>query len=203
MTIRDQDISERVTEWLDRFAVPMHFRDKPEAAQKEAEAILRMFLRYAPKMDYPAFINRVFDRIDYQKKDRFWPTPHDVGAACVNVSKESPKQEATADLDMSPEAIMGRRMSRGESVGEDWLWGRLAVDLIAKGMVDQATMEAYRKAAFFARRDVQGEEAALAWEADAKERHDAARALYRERNEPRRKWNTSFTPKTLNPEPAE
>jgi hypothetical protein len=194
MTNRDDDIAERVAEWLDRFAVPTHLADKPDAAQKEADAILRMFRKYAPAYEWGFFLNRVFDAIDGIKKSRYWPTPHDVGACCVNIAKETPKGNRRADveMDMSPEAIVGRRMERGEAVGEGWLYGRDAVSLIVRGLVDEKTMTAYRSGAFLARREIYGEEAALEWEREAKARHEVAKALHRERNEPRRKYDTGF-----------
>jgi hypothetical protein len=198
MGYRETDISARVNEWLDRFAVPAHLKDKPDAAQKEAEAILRMFLRYAPREDFVPFLNRVFDQIDYQKKTRYWPTPQEVGSVCVNINKESPKGPKDVDaVDMSSEAIMGRRMAKGEAVGEDWLYGRCAVDLIAGGHVSKEVMTAYRSAAFFARKDVYGEEAALEWEAAAKERHEAAREIHRQRNAPKGNYDTSATMKRM------
>jgi hypothetical protein len=196
MSIRESDIAERVAEWMDRFAVPSHLSDKPQAAQKEAEAILRIVLKYAPRHDYVPFLNRVFDQIDYQKKSRVWPTPHELGAVCANVTKDMPKNGQTAssvNVDFSSEAVMGRRMERGEAVGEDWLYGRLAVELIVNGLVTEPVMRSYRSSAFLARKEIYGEEAALQWETEAKARHEIAKQLHRERNEPRRKYETDFT----------
>jgi hypothetical protein len=183
MDFRKAEISQRLNEWLDRLAVPFHLRDKPEAAQKEAEALLRMVLKYAPKTDYVAFVNRICDLLDARLKERKWPSPHDMGAACVNVAKDTARGSACDEwVDTSPEAITGRRMARGEPVGEGWLWGRAAVDLIAGQHVTREVMDRYRSGAFLARRKAYGEDAALAWEADAKARHDAAKVAHRDRN---------------------
>ena len=195
MDFRKTEISQRLNEWLDRLAVPFHLRDKPEAAQKEAEALLRMVLKYAPKTDYVAFVNRICDLLDSRMKDRKWPSPHDMGAACANVAKDAAKDSAVAsDLDNSPEAITGRRMARGEPVGEGWLWGRAAVDLIAGQHVTREVMDRYRSGAFLARREAYGEEAALAWEAEAKARHDSARTAHRERSAQQKPKITGHSP---------
>jgi hypothetical protein len=74
--------------------------------------------------------------------------------------------------------IMAARMANGEPIGDGWLYGRLACQLIASRLVNQATMERYRSAAFLDRRSTYGEAAALAWEADAKARHAEGRIMY-------------------------
>jgi hypothetical protein len=86
--------------------------------------------------------------------------------------------------DTRPEAIVGRRMTRGEPVGEGWLWGRLACELIAGRHVTREVMDRYRSGAFLARRAAYGEEAALEWEREAKDNHEIAKAVFRERNQP-------------------
>lgn len=191
MNLRDAEIRGKVNSWLDRFAVPSHLADKPQAAQQEAEAILRMFLRYAPRDDVQPFLNRAFDNIDAAKKSRYWPTPHEIGDVCSALAKRDARPVADSSTDMRPEAITGRRMAAGEAVGEGWLYGRLAVDLIAGGHVTKEVMTAYRSAAFFNRKDLYGEGAALEWEAEAKERHEAARVLHRTRNDPKGSYDTA------------
>jgi hypothetical protein len=76
--------------------------------------------------------------------------------------------------------ITAGRMSRGEPVAEGNLYGREACDLIRRGLVDRDTMTAYRSGAFLARRNTHWEAAALAWEADAKERHETAKHTFRD-----------------------
>lgn len=77
--------------------------------------------------------------------------------------------------------ITGNRMAAGEPVGEGYLYGADAVELIARGLVDEPTMRRYRSAAFFHRKDIYGHDAAVAWEDAAKQRHDDARAVHRAR----------------------
>lgn len=77
--------------------------------------------------------------------------------------------------------IAGNRMAANDPVGEAYLYGSDAVELIARGLVDEGTMRRYRSAAYFHRKDMYGQEAATAWEDSAKARHDAARVVYRER----------------------
>ena len=81
--------------------------------------------------------------------------------------------------DMRDEAIVARRMQRGDAVGEGWLYGYLAVRLLATGLVDGETMRRYRSAAYFARKHAYGVDKATAWEDERKDAHDKARAIFR------------------------
>lgn len=77
--------------------------------------------------------------------------------------------------------ITGSRMAANEPVGEGYLYGSDAVELIARGLVDETTMRRYRSAAYFHRKDIYGHDAAVAWEEAAKQRHDEARKVRREK----------------------
>lgn len=185
--IRTAEISGIFTRWLERYSPPAQIRENERAQQDEAQALLGVLLRFAPQAGYADFVARVIDRIEFQMKTRAWPTKGELGAVCSQVRKDAPQPtDITGGPDMAPASINARRMQRGEPVGEGWLWGTNACDLIATGLVDEATMTRYRSGAFLARKDLYGEAAALAWEAEAKARHGSARAARRQReSEPR------------------
>lgn len=178
---RNEEIARLFNDWLLRKTPPREFADRPQSAQAEAEALLKVLIKVAPSQGYVEFVNEALDALDHQMKTRFWPNVNELGAACSNVKKEKHRRgnfQANAEgPDMRPEAITARKMQRGEPVGESWLYGRQACDLIASGLIDEPTMTAYRSGAFFARRAKYGQEAALEWEAEAKARHDDAKEI--------------------------
>lgn len=194
MDLRTADIARKLADWLDRYASPVHLREKPEAAQAEADALTRVLCKYAPQDDYQPFLNRVFGFLDQTMKTRTWPTVQEIGSACASLRKDEPRQEAEAKLD--PYEMTAKRMSDGKEVGEGFLWGRDAVEMIARRLVDEPTMTRYRSAAFFRRKDMYGEIAALEWEAAAKERHQAAKDMRRDKTQ--HVGGVSFNPSRMN-----
>lgn len=174
--MRTAEISGIFTRWLERYSPPAHMRDNSRAQQDEVTALLGVLLRFAPQNGYSDFIAKVIDQTEFQMKTRAWPTKSEIGAVCSNVRKSNlqGRTEMTFSTDMSEEAITARKMQRGESVGEGWLYGINACELIRRGMVDQNTMAAYRSGAFLDRRATYGEAKALKWEAEEKARHKAA-----------------------------
>jgi len=185
--IRTAEISGIFTRWLERYSPPRSLDGNMRAQQDEVAALLGVILRFAPATAYSGFVAGVLDRIEYQMKTRAWPTKSEVATACTDFRKQAGRQDvgqATA-IDMTAEAITARKMQRGENVGEGWLWGRNAVEMIRRGLVDRETMEAYRSGAFLARRAQYGEASALAWEAEAKARHEEAKQVAKGENGPR------------------
>lgn len=178
------EITEIFTRWLERYAPPASIRENSRAQQDEVDALLSVLLRSAPRGEAGPWVRQALDRMEYRMKTRAWPTKAELADVCSKLSQE--KARDAVDLsgqDLSPIAINARRMRAGEPVGEGWLYGRNAVELIACGQVDRETMERYRSAAFLSKRKLRGEEDARAWEDAAKAQHEAAKVVYRQRND--------------------
>lgn len=185
--MRTAEISGILTRWLERYSPPAQLRDNARAQQDEVAALLGVILRFAPLVGYGDFVAKVIDQIEFQMKTRAWPTKGELGAVCSSVRKAGnhARTDMTGDADMTAEAITARRMQRGEPVGEGWLWGTNACELIRRGLVDKPTMDRYRSGAFLERRAAYGEEDALRWEAECKARHEAAKVVIKGADGPR------------------
>jgi hypothetical protein len=83
-------------------------------------------------------------------------------------------------MEIDAYTIAAKRMAVGDAVSEHYLYGREACELIKRRLVTEETMKAYRSAAFFARRQRYGEQAALAWEAEQKDIHEKSKAMLRD-----------------------
>jgi len=185
--IRTTEISGLFERWLERYSPPAQIRENERAQQDEARALLGVLLRFAPSSGYADFIATALDRLEYQMKTRAWPSKGEIGAVCSNLRKEG--RQVAVDMtgeavDMTDAAVAARRMRAGAPVGEFALWGSLAVEIAARGLIDADIMRQYRSGAFFARKAASDEAAALAWEAERKAAHEAAKAVWRDREEP-------------------
>lgn len=178
MNFRTTEISQMLLRWLDRYSPPASMKDKPQAIQDEAEALLRVLLKFAPGSDYVGWVNGALDSLEYQMKTRAWPTKGEMGAVCANLRKD--KTIAAEPVVFDTYAIMARKMQAGEAVGEGYLYGREACEIIKRRLVSEETMAAYRSSAFHARSHASGEAAALQWEAKAKHDHEMAKAMMRD-----------------------
>lgn len=181
MNLRQAEIAKALAQWLESYTPPRNMAGNPEALQRESERLLGVLTKFAPQDGYNGWVSSVLEQCAYQMKTRAWPTVGELGSACSNARKALKPSEKPKPFVMDIYELNANRMKAGEPVGEAYLYGREAVEMIARGLVDQETMTKYRSAAFFARKDIQGEEAALAWEADAKGRHESAEQVRHER----------------------
>lgn len=119
MSIREAEIAKYLTSWLDRYAVPIHLRDKPETTQAEAECLARILCQFAPETDYVPFLKNLFDEVDLQMKTRAWPAVGEVGAVRSNLRKSARVARPQADdADMRPVAMNARKMKCGDDVNQ-------------------------------------------------------------------------------------
>lgn len=177
MSLKTDFLAKKLQAYLDRKAVPMSLRGKPDAQAAEVRALVSTLCRYAPDEAEGVFWDAVERELDENpsSEGRGWPSVAEVRKACVAAR---PKGETKAPDGNAVDtfAINAGRFERGEPVGDQWLYGRLAQEIVARGLVTEARINQYRSGLFFAMKDVWGEDRALAVEADYKARHaDAAK----------------------------
>ncbi len=180
MNLHTSDILSRLRRFLDRRQAPRRIEGKPQAEADEVAALVGATERNAPRgADNLAAWWPAFERELGEAGSGLWPTEKEVREAAGRANASQPKAGSQAPV-FDPHEINARRMDRGEPVGEGYLYGREAVEMIRRGLVDEATMKKYRSGAFLARKATQGEASALRWEAEAKARHQAAKEMLRD-----------------------
>lgn len=179
--LRMRQITEHLNDFLRRYRRPDHLDAEQSLIELRsmAEAVNK---RIAASVDGPELGDRVRDIFQclaetYRGKD--WPKVADFVAAVKDTHK--PVRSETSER-RAPEYIMADRMNAGEGVGDGWLYGRLAVTLMATGLVSQETMRQYRSALYFSTKDVLGKHPAGVAETNRREaewiaRHEAAEAM--------------------------
>lgn len=177
MSLRNTEIAGMLRRWLERFSPPASIKDNPRAAQDSADALLRVLLKYAPPSDYVPWINQALDQTEMQMKTRAWPTVHEIGAVCSNMRKDEPKRGGHAtSLDYFE--MTARRIHNGDAIGDMWIYGHHAHEIVARGLVSEAQLQPYRSGLFFQMKDAWGEDAARSAEAEFRRRHAAAAPVY-------------------------
>jgi len=169
---------------LHRYRLPEHLSD--DALRDEVNLLVEDINGLIPSGYTEADMRLLTPEINAAIRRRHgaqgWPpakvfiaaTEDAVAAAAKKKADAEPKREFTLD----PLEIASRKMHDGEPVGESYLWGVSAIELISRGLIDEETMTSYRSGAFLARREQSGEDAAIRWEQDAKDRHQSAKEAY-------------------------
>lgn len=185
MGLHENDAKSRLIRFLDRKTMPRRLEGKPVAMDDEIGALLAAVLRQAPRgADALADWWPAFEASLGEMCGGMWPTEKEITDA-GRKHVRAVRSEA-ADTDMTPAAINARRMERGEAVGEHFIWGSGAVEMIAGRLVSEDVMTRYRSAWFFGLVEVYGEDKAREIEGKAKARHEAAKVAWAHRNDPRK-----------------
>jgi hypothetical protein len=182
MSARNEALYEEFTRWLGRYSPRRTLQQNEQALGDEINALMRMVLKMAPSSDYLRWLEKVTTNLDFQMKTSAWPTVAEVGAACSNMNKHealnNPKR-ASQFVPKTPMQIAAKRMNEGDAVGDEWLYGRSAVELIEACLVPADTMRKYRSALYFAAKDVWGEDIAKRREAEWIAKHESAEDQHR------------------------
>lgn len=179
MNIRQAEIAKGLADWLALYSPPRNIAGKPEDVQREMDRLIAVIIKYAPQDGYNGWLQSVLDHLAMQMKTRAWPTVGEIGSACTALRSKAIGPATVTEFDVYE--LNANRMKAGEPVGEGYLYGREAVEIIARGLIDRETMTRYRSAAFLSRKKAYGEASALTWEAESKERHENAKAARKER----------------------
>lgn len=179
--IRDRFLTERITGYLERKAPPRNL--SPKAQADEMAALIRCFMRFAPKEGFEDWWPRFEDRLDEDAKTRAWPNAGEIKSAAMAVRGPSSKRISEGD-EINPLEVYGKRMEAGEAVPQGCLYGRMALDLLGGGHVTQDLLRKYRSAWYFMLKGQYGEEYARQKEAEAIALHES---VERDDQQPARK----------------
>ena len=184
MSLHTQDITARLTRYLDRKTMLRRFEGKPMAMEDELRALVAAVERNAPR-DAAALADWwvLFEIKMGELASAMWPIEKELVDAAKAVRGGPVMVDLSGTPSLDSATIYAKRMREGGRYPETALYGILACELIAKRLVDEETMRRCRSAAFFRRKEVYGEESALAWEAESKAAHEAAKVVWRDKEE--------------------
>lgn len=176
---------------LHRYRLPDHLSD--DAIRDEVNLLVEDINGLIPTGytdgDFKLLMPEINNAIRRRHGATGWP-PAKVFIAATDdavevINKRRATAEPTEEFSLDPYKIAARRMRTGEPVGESYLWGREAVALIAAGLIDEQTMNDYRRGCYEAKREAYGFEYAERWEEEARARHQSAKEAFKERKEGR------------------
>lgn len=174
---------------LHRYRLPDHLSD--DAMRDEVNLLVEDINLQIPEGATEADINLLLPEINAAIRRRHgaqgWPPAKVFIAATedarIAAANKKAASQPVCEANLDPYQITSKKMRAGEPVSEGYLWGREAVQLIARGLIDQITMENYRTGAFSARKQQYGAEHAVCWETEAKARHQSAWEAYHARKD--------------------
>lgn len=181
MSLHAADIKTRLQRFLDRRQMPKRLEGKGGAAEDEVRALVAAVARAAP--GNTERLNLWWPEFEIALGEigtGLWPTEREIRDAATVASQRTAKAHPGVEVERTPEVqIVAAKMDRGESVGEGWLYGRQACELIKAGAISRETMDRYRDGAFKARAKIYGQDDAEQWRDRMQRIHQEAKEMFR------------------------
>ena len=132
--------------WLERYAVPTHLRDKPDSAQREANALLAAALRHAPKTGVKEWVNALCEELDHAAVTRCWPTVREIETAAGKAHLAlGPREAVQSEWHIDVAAITARRIRNHEAFAVCHLTGPVADEMLRRGLLGSSELATLRK----------------------------------------------------------
>lgn len=81
-TPRQEFLTAKFNDWLDRFAAPRRIANNTAAQQQDANSMLETVMRFAPREEYGDWLVSMLRRLEDGMTTRSWPAPGEVVKAC-------------------------------------------------------------------------------------------------------------------------
>lgn len=175
-------LAEKFNGFLDRYTPPRHMLENEVAQQEEVNLLFKAFVCLAPSEGCDQWADRVLERLGMSLRTRAWPNAYEVrkAAEAETAAKAVSRRNSVEDQELVALRRTAARMEQGEPVGEGWIYGVRAHELLRAGLVTEETLSGYRDDWFKGLKRMWGEEKALQLEAAAKARHERAGGMFDE-----------------------
>ncbi|WP_312529960.1 hypothetical protein [Paracoccus sp. (in: a-proteobacteria)] len=166
------DIARRLNDYLSRRQPPKSFGSDDRRKAEQMAAYVSIITRFAPSGDrLDEWWGKMLESLSESSDTWAWPSEGDLVKASKAVSKVL--KVASADgWAVDPLAVAEARIQNDEPIGDNWLWGKNALLLIARVGVDQIMRRRDRMADHLAR--TYGDDVAREALLGLQERHSAA-----------------------------
>lgn len=172
---------------LHRYRMPEHLSD--DAIRDEVNLLVEDVNKLIPneyvEADLQALLIEVNSGVRRRHGAQGWPPARVLIAAtedAVQVVSAAKVKASSAPKPNDPLEAAAGRMRRGEAVGDFYLWGRCAVEMLHRGLIGLPRIESYRDAVIARRRETYGDTATDAWLAEMAARHDSAQKDHDQRS---------------------
>ena len=170
-------ITQGITRFLRQYRQPEHLTDETALAvvRTIAEAVNARISSSLSREGLAEMVDKMCREVAVSYRGKDWPNAANFVAA---IPKRDPAQAVEGEWKLRPVSVMAKRIMAGEPVGDGWIWGALAVDLLRQGEISDGDLEPYRRAHAAKLRETYGAQVAERMLADLEIRHERAQGIF-------------------------
>lgn len=146
--MREVELKNRTMKMLARLNAPRAVNGNPEAAKSEAEFLCKRINGLAPTRQFTEWFDDFEETLLGNLETRSWPTAKQIGDAAKQIAPKRPQLiDHTQPNGYEPDElkINAQRIKNNEQVGENYITGTFANQMVRSGLVTEDELEPYRK----------------------------------------------------------
>jgi len=153
---RNTFLRDKLSNFLQRLNPPKAMQSNAEAQKEEITDLYSRIIKLAPSREYTEWWKDFTEHLLSNAIARTWPTIRELKEAAKAIAPKRPEfiDETKHSWKLDEASINAKRINAMEPVGEYWITGKGAQELVRRGMVTSEQLEPYKYYLSYAKRSV-------------------------------------------------
>jgi hypothetical protein len=145
--MRNEELKTKTLKMLGRLNAPRAVQNNDENMKSEAEFLCDQIIKLAPSQNYTQWFIDFETTLLSNLETRTWPTAKEISKAAKIIAPKRPEFREQSPEKYQPNElkINAERINNGEAVGENYIMGAMAEQMMRAGLVAEKQLEPYKE----------------------------------------------------------
>tara|TARA_B100000035_G_scaffold92803_1_gene78498 strand:+ start:413 stop:874 length:462 start_codon:yes stop_codon:yes gene_type:complete len=145
--MRNEELKEKTLKMLGRLNAPRAVQNNDENMKSEAEFLCNQIIKLAPSKNYNEWFQDFEENLLSNLETRTWPTAKEISKSAKAIAPKRPEFKELEPEKYQPNElkINANRINNSEPVGENYIMGAMAEQMVRAGLVAEKQLEPYKE----------------------------------------------------------
>ena len=145
--MRNEELKEKTLKMLGRLNAPRAVQNNDENMKSEAEFLCNQIIKLAPSKNYNEWFQDFEENLLSNLETRTWPTAKEISKSAKAIAPKRPEFRELEPEKYQPNElkINANRINNSEPVGENYIMGAMAEQMVRAGLVAEKQLEPYKE----------------------------------------------------------
>tara|TARA_Y100000015_G_C2389832_1_gene89499 strand:+ start:1012 stop:1473 length:462 start_codon:yes stop_codon:yes gene_type:complete len=145
--MRNSELKEKTLKMLGRLNAPRAVQNNDENMKSEAEFLCNQIIKLAPSKNYNEWFQDFEENLLSNLETRTWPTAKEISKSAKAIAPKRPEFRELEPEKYQPNElkINANRINNSEPVGENYIMGAMAEQMVRAGLVAEKQLEPYKE----------------------------------------------------------
>tara|TARA_B100000524_G_scaffold345558_1_gene244355 strand:+ start:363 stop:824 length:462 start_codon:yes stop_codon:yes gene_type:complete len=145
--MRNNELKEKTLKMLGRLNAPRAVQNNDENMKSEAEFLCNQIIKLAPSRNYNEWFQDFEENLLSNLETRTWPTAKEISKSAKAIAPKRPEFREMEPEKYQPNElkINANRINNNEPVGENYIMGAMAEQMVRAGLVAEKQLEPYKQ----------------------------------------------------------